>query len=67
MRYDSEGECVAVRVGSTALLALLLVAAGASSVLYVIPLTSDDEGAMRLANGSLPALIATNRSPASAR
>jgi hypothetical protein len=54
-------------MGSPALLALLLVAAGASSVFYVVALTSDDEGAMRLANGSLPALIATDRSPASAR
>jgi hypothetical protein len=67
MQYDGEGECMAARLGSTASLALLLVAAGASSVFYLIALTSDDEGAMRLANGSLPALIATNRSPASAR
>jgi len=47
----------AMRMGSPALLALLLVAAGASSVFYVVALTSDDEGAIRLANGSLPALL----------
>lgn len=50
-----------VRVGPTALLTLLLAATAAACVLYGIALGSDDAGVMRLANGSLPALLGVTR------
>jgi hypothetical protein len=37
------------------------------AVFYGVALLIEDQDVMRIANGSLPALIATNRLPASAR
>jgi hypothetical protein len=67
MRFDSESERVAVRVGPTAFRHCCWLLKPLGAVFYGVALLIEDQDVMRIANGSLPALIAIDRSFASAR